>query len=88
MYLDSHDSALLQQVSAKMGLAKTEVFRRGLHRLAEENLTERQSGTSLAHLIATAVDDPFPPDAAARHDHYLYDGGYRKPRKGKRARAR
>ena len=85
VYLDARDSALLQQMADKTGLAKTELFRRGLRRLAEETLPGRRAGSSFAHLIATAADDAFPPDVAERHDHYLYDGGYRTPRKSKGA---
>jgi len=85
VYLDARDGALLQQMADKTGLAKTEIFRRGLRRLAEETLPGRRSGSSLAHLIATGADDAFPPDVAERHDHYLYEGGYQETRKKKRA---
>ena len=85
VYLDARDSALLQEMADKTGLAKTELFRRGLHRLAEEALPGRKAGLSLAHLIATGGADAFPPDVAERHDYYLYEGGYRKPRTKKRA---
>ena len=88
VYLDARDSALLQQMAEKTGLAKTELFRRALRRLAEETLPGRRAGSSLAHLIATGTDDAFPPDVAERHDHYLYEGGYRKPHKRKRAGTR
>lgn len=88
VYLDSRDSALLQQMADKTGLAKTELFRRGLRRLAEETLRGRRAGSSLAHLIATGTNDAFPADVAERHDQYLYEGGYRKPRKTKRAGTR
>jgi len=88
VYLDARDSALLQELADKTGLAKTELFRRGLRRLAEETLSGPRAGSSLAHLIATAADDAFPPDVAERHDHYLYEGGYGKPRKKKRAGTR
>lgn len=88
VYLDDRDSALLQQMTSETGLPKTEVFRRGLRRLAEEMLSGPKAGSSLAYLIATATDDAFPPDVAERHDFYLHGGGYEKPRKGKRARIR
>ena len=88
VYLDGHDSALLRRLADETGLAKTELFRRGLRRLAEETLSGRRAGSSMAHLIATASDDAFPPDVATRHDHYLYEGGYAKPRKKKRAGTR
>ena len=89
VYLDSHDSALLRQMADKTGLPKTELFRRGLRRLAEEALPERRAGLAFAHLVATATDDDaFPPDLSERHDDYLYGGGYRKLRVKKRARPR
>ena len=88
VYLDARDSRLLQQMADTTGLAKTELFRRGLRRLAEQTLPHRRAGSSLAHLIATASDDAFPADVAARHDHYLSEGGYQKPRKKKRASTR
>lgn len=88
VYLDARDSALLQLMADKTGLAKTELFRRGLRRLAEETLPGRRAGSSFAHLIATAADNPAPPDVAERHDHYLYEGGYQKLQKRKRARTR
>ena len=88
VYLDARDSALLQQMADKTGLAKTELFRRGLRRLAEEAVSGPRAGSSLAHLIATAAGDEFPADLAERHDHYLYEGGYEKLRKKKRARTR
>lgn len=78
VYLDERDSALLQRMAGETGLAKTELFRRGLRRLAEETLSGRKAGSSLAYLIATATDDGYPPDVAARHDYYLHEGGYDK----------
>jgi hypothetical protein len=89
VYLDARDSELLQQVVESTGLAKTEIFRRGLRRLAEDTLLpRRKSGSSLAHLIATASDDPYSADVAERHDTYLYEGGYKKRAKKKRAGTR
>ena len=38
VYLASRDRALLEQLAKTTGLAKTELFRRGLRRLAEEAL--------------------------------------------------
>ena len=88
VYLDGPDLALLQQMTDRTGLAKTELFRRGLRRLADEMLPGQRAGSSLAHLIATATDDAFPPDVAERHDHYLHDGEYQRAGKPKRARTR
>lgn len=88
VYLDDRDRALLEQMAEKTGLARTELFRRGLRRLADETMGEKKRGSSLAHLIATAADDGFSPDVAERHDEYLYGGGYQKQPKKKRARTR
>ena len=85
VYLDDRDSALLQEMADKTGLAKAELFRRGLRRLAEETLSGPKAGSSLAFLIATASGDAFPADVAERHDFYLSGGGYGKASKGKRA---
>lgn len=76
VYLGSRDRQLLDEMTERTGLAKTEVFRRGLRRLADEVLSERKPGSSLAHLIATASDDGLPEDVAERHDEYLCGGGY------------
>ena len=80
VYLDERDQALLEEVTEKTGLAKTEVFRQGLRRLADDKLAGRRPGSSLAHLIATAREDDLPADLAERHDQYLYGGGYRSVR--------
>jgi hypothetical protein len=89
VYLDARDHALLDEMTEKTGLPKTELFRRGLRRLADETLGERRPGSSLRYLVATARDDGFPPDVAERADYYLYGGGYEARLKGaKRKRAR
>ncbi|CAN5640027.1 hypothetical protein BH23GEM10_BH23GEM10_07590 [soil metagenome] len=91
VYLDERDAALLDELTEQTGLAKTEVFRRGLRRFAQETMSGDRPGSSIAHLIATAADDGYPPDVAARADDYLYGGGYDKRAKGrgkKRARSR
>jgi hypothetical protein len=87
VYLTSRDAALLEQLVAATGLPKTELFRRGLQRLADDMLSAPKAGSSIAYLIATAGDDG-PTDVAERHDYYLYGGGYEKARRGKRARSR
>jgi hypothetical protein len=76
VYLDERDQALLDRVTEVTGLPKTEVFRQGLRRLADDKLAPSRPGSSLAHLIASAREDDLPADVAARHDAYLYDGGY------------
>jgi hypothetical protein len=75
VYLDERDEELLAEVTARTGLAKTEVFRRGLRRLASDEVEGPQPGSSLAYLIATARADAFPPDFAERHDDYLEGDG-------------
>jgi hypothetical protein len=88
VYLDQRDRALLDKLAKRTGLAKTELFRRGLRRLADETLGGNAPGFSLRHLVATAGGDDFTADVAERADHYLYGGGYQKRVKSKRARPR
>lgn len=84
VYLDPRDRELLERMAAETGLPRTELFRRGLWRLAEETLEGKKPGSSLAHLIATATEDGLPADVSERHDEYLYGGGYEE-RKRRRA---
>ena len=86
VYLDDRDSRLLAQMVRKSGLAKTELFRRGLRRLSEDVLGAKRPGSSLRYLLSTAAEDEFPPDVSSRPDEYLYGGEYQKPVKRKRAR--
>jgi hypothetical protein len=90
VYLEPRDRALLDEMAEKTGLARTELFRRGLRRLADETLSGRKRGASLRYLVATAGDDEFPADVSARPDDYLYGGEYgkRPSSRGKRKRAR
>jgi len=88
VYLDERDRALLEQLTKTTGLAKTELFRRGLRRLADDALTGPSPGYSLRQLIATAGNDDFPPDVAERADEYLYRGKYERRKPRKRARPR
>jgi hypothetical protein len=74
--LDKRDRALLERLAAETGLSRTELFRRGLRRLADDVLAgDRKPGSSLDHLIEQAGDSELPADLAARHDDYLYGGG-------------
>jgi hypothetical protein len=87
VYLNDRDHALLQRLTETTGLSKTEIFRRALRRLADEETRQVEPGSSLMYLMDTAVEDDLPPDVSARHDHYLYGGGYealrgRSPREG------
>ena len=88
VYLDARDRALLEQLTKATGLAKTELFRRGLRRLADEALTGNAPGYSLRQLVATAQNDDFPADVAERADEYLYRGKYQRRKPNKRARPR
>ena len=88
VYLDAQDRALLEELAERTGMPRTELFRRGLRRLAVDLGGERASGSSLEYLAETAVNDAFPPDVAERHDEYLYGGGYHRAAKPKRARPR
>ncbi|MEX1256738.1 MAG: hypothetical protein WEG36_03870 [Gemmatimonadota bacterium] len=76
VYLDARDRQLLEEMAESSGLPRTELFRRGLRRLAAEILAAKQPGSSLAHLVDTAAEDDFPPDVSTEHDRYLYGGGY------------
>jgi hypothetical protein len=88
VYLDDRDRALLERLTKATGLAKTELFRRGLRRLADDALAGSSPGYSLRQLVATADTDDFPPDVAERADEYLYRGKYQRGKPRKRARAR
>ena len=88
VYLDARDRALLEQLTKTTGLAKTELFRRGLRRLADDTLRGTAPGYSLRQLVATANNDDFPSDVAERADEYLYRGKYERRKPQKRARPR
>jgi hypothetical protein len=88
VYLDERDRALLEELITATGLPKTELFRRGLRRLADQALTGAAPGFSLRQLVATADNDDLPPDVAERADDYLYGGKYKRRKPPKRARPR
>ncbi len=89
VYLDARDRKLLEQMAEQTGLARTELLRRGLHRMADETLTEGQPWSSLDALIGALDGADLPPDLSLRHDEYLYGAPERqRARRGKkRARA-
>jgi hypothetical protein len=78
VYLHARDRALLEDLVAKTGLARTELLRRGLWHLAGETLGKAKPGSAFEYLIATATDIDLPPDLSERADYYLYGGGYEK----------
>lgn len=80
VYLSARERDLLERLAEETGLSRTELFRRGLHRLADELLTQRRPGSSLDYLVGIAEDTDAPADLAERHDHYLYGGGYQRPK--------
>jgi hypothetical protein len=86
VYLAERDRDLLERLAEETGLSRTELFRRGLRRLAEELLTEQKPGSSLDFLIDSAGESELPPDVSERHDEYLYGGGYERM-KNERARS-
>src|SRR3954469_16071379 len=85
VYLDERDRALLEEPTNATGLPKTELFRRGLRRLAGQALTGTAPGFLLRQLVATAANDDRPPDVAERADDYLYRGKYKRRKSPMRA---
>ena len=88
VYLDARDRALLEQLTKTTGLPKTELFRRGLRRLADDTSAGGGPGYSLRQLVSSADTDDYPRDVAARPDEYLYGREYQRPKPKKRARPR
>ena len=76
VYMSAQDRELLERLAEETGLPKTELFRRGLRRLAEEMLPERAAGSSIDFLVDLPEDADAPSDLSERHDAYLYGGGY------------
>lgn len=76
VYMSAADRELLERLTEETGLPRTELFRRGLRRLAEEILPERAAGSSIEFLVGLADSAEAPHDLSERHDHYLYGGGY------------
>lgn len=74
--MSASDRELLERLAEETGLPRTELFRRGLRRLAEEMLEERAPGSSVDYLVDIADDTDAPGDLSERHDDYLYGGGY------------
>lgn len=74
VYMSASDRELLERLAEETGLARTELFRRGLRRLAEELLPEGGPGSSLDYLTGIAGHTEAPPDLSERHDDYLVRG--------------
>ena len=70
VYLDRQDRATLEDLARKTGLSKAELLRRGLRKLAGDELGQRAPGWSLDVLIGAIPNGP--PDLSARADDYLY----------------
>jgi hypothetical protein len=81
VYLTPRERELLERLAEETGLSRTELFRRGLYRLADEMLSTRRPGASLDYLISIAEGVDAPTDLAERADHYLYGGGHSERRK-------
>ncbi len=80
VYMSAGDRDLLERLAEATGLARTELFRRGLRRLAAELLDEGGPGSSLDYLTEIASGTEAPADLSERHDDYLYGGGHTKGR--------
>ncbi len=76
VYMSASERELLERLAEETGLARTELFRRGLRRLAEELLAERAPGSSVDYLTGIADETDGPADLSERHDDYLYGGGH------------
>jgi hypothetical protein len=70
VYLDQRDRATLEDLARKTGLPRAELLRRGLRKLAGEELGQRAPGWSLDVLVGSIPDSPS--DLSARVDDYLY----------------
>lgn len=72
VYMSAADRELLERLAEETGLARTELFRRGLRRLAEDLLPEGGPGSSLDYLTGIAGGTEAPADLSVRHDDYLH----------------
>jgi hypothetical protein len=85
VYLEGPDLDLLERLGTETGLSKAELLRRGLRRLAGDELIERKPGWSLDVLVG-AMGEGQPADLSVRHDHYLAEALEREHRGRSRAR--
>jgi len=70
VYLDRHDRDLLEELARETGLSRAELIRRGLRKLAGEELAARRPGSSLEVLAGSLGEGPS--DLSTRLDDYLY----------------
>ena len=87
VYVDAQDRELLERMTAETGLARTELFRRGLRRLADEMLAEQKPWSSFDQLVGALDGADVPSDLSVRHDEYLYRG-YERLQTTRKKRAR
>lgn len=74
VYLDVMDRDLLERLGKQTGQPKAELLRRGLRRLAADELKEKKPGWSFDVLIGAMGDDPsIPTDLAVNHDRYIVE---------------
>ena len=80
MYLEERDRELLDALAERASVARAEILRLALRRLAAEMLDDTRAGVSLQGLVG-ALDGTsrVPVDLAARHDEYLYTPASPKP---------
>lgn len=73
VYLNDRDRALLDKLSERAALPRSEILRVALRRLASDLPGATNAGAALPALIG-ALDEAedVPADLAARHDDYLY----------------
>lgn len=88
VYLTPRERELLERLMNETGLSRTEIFRRGLRRIADEMLSTRRPGASIDYLVSMAEDGDAPNDLAKWADHYLYGGGHAERRKARGAGSR
>ena len=78
VYLDGRDRALLDALSKRERLPRSEILRMGLRRLGARVAEGRADG--MAVLTGALAGTSAPPDLAARHDEYLYAPAAKKKR--------
>ena len=73
VYLDARDRSMLDTMSKRAAIPRSDVLRLALRRLSAELLGQDRPGASLSGLVGVLDASPsVPSDLAARHDEYLY----------------